>query len=275
MVIERDVYDTDVVFWKGRRRGFGAEVWVEMRRRREDAEEGGGVGKRREKRMKYTGDRSAWFEAAAARQGEGEAHGWCNPVIFLSYGEIISYLISHKISCNCSTVLLARNALHAYLDTSSLVWHVTLDALYGVFLVHFTQSNICFLFFFLWQTILHVIFRISFLFYIPHEHLPCYPPHLSTTLFAFRWDGSPRRWEAAGSQQSLMSIRDELTQVYDVWSKKSAYNTIFPGEGSGASQGTFAFISFHHRVSSCILCAMNMWMVLFCTHLNSYGDQAY
>lgn len=139
-----------------------------MRRRREDAEEGGGVGgicgKRREKRMKCTGDRSAWFEAAAARQGEGEAHGWCNPVIFLSYGEIISYLISHKISCNCSTVLLARNALHAYLDTSSLVWHVTLDALYGVFLVHFTQSNICFLFFFLWQTILHVIFRISFLF---------------------------------------------------------------------------------------------------------------
>lgn len=54
---------------------------MEMRRRRrEDAEEGGksGVGrisgKRREKRLKCTGDRSAWFEAAA-RQGEGEAHG--------------------------------------------------------------------------------------------------------------------------------------------------------------------------------------------------------
>lgn len=52
---------------------------MEMRRRREDAEEGGGFGgicgKRREKRMKCTGDRPAWFEAAAARQGEGEAHG--------------------------------------------------------------------------------------------------------------------------------------------------------------------------------------------------------
>lgn len=39
-------------------------------------------------------------------------------------------------------------------------------------------------------------------------------------------------------QQSLMSIRDELAQVYDVWPEKSGYNTIFPGVGSGASQGS-------------------------------------
>lgn len=99
-----------------------------------------------------------------------------------------------------------------------------------------------------------MILRISSLtFYLPCLLYPSSKHNNVRVSPGWLEDGRPR-----GSQQSLMSIHDELNQVYDVWPEKSAYNAIFPGEGSGASHGIFAFISFHHRVSSCILCAMNM-----------------